>query len=138
MKLEKELLELLIYRQNTKKIEKIAKELEMVSNLDLNNDVEKLKGIWELRWSSSRAPFLNYSPLVDNFQILDPLNLNALNLLKPRGLKAIIGTGIVAKLKLITQKKIGVRFTHAGIIGPNLGIKKIKALTKRKKEQKHY
>ena len=107
----------------------------MESNFIFNNDIEKLKGIWELRWSSSRAPFLNYSPLVDNFQILDPFNLDALNLLKPRGLKAIIGTGIVAKLKLITEKKIGVKFTHAGIIGPNIGIKKIKAFTKIKKEQ---
>ena len=34
------------------------------------------------------------------------------------------------------KKKIGVQFTHAGIIGPNIGIKKIKALTKIKREQK--
>ena len=95
-----------------------------------------IRGIWELRWSSSKAPFLNYSPLVDNLQILDPLNLNGLNLLKPRGINSIIGTGIVAKLSSLNERKIGVSFTHAGIIGPNIGIKKIKALTKIKKEQK--
>ena len=34
------------------------------------------------------------------------------------------------------MKKIGVRLTHAGIIGPNIGIKKINALTIIKREQK--
>ena len=114
MKLEEQLLELIISRPNTKNIEIIAKELEMESDFSFSNDIQKLKGIWELRWSSSKAPFLNYSPLFDNFQILDPLNLNALNLLKPLGTRAIIGTGIVARLKPINEKKVGVRFTHAG------------------------
>ena len=114
----------------------MAEELEKESNFTLVNDIEMLRGIWELRWSSSKAPFLNYSPLVDNLQILDPLNLNALNLLKPRGITAIIGTGIVAKLRSLNEKKIGVNFTHAGIIGPKIGIRRINALTKIKKEQK--
>ena len=135
MKLEEHLLELIVSRPNTKKIELIVKQLELDSKFNLSNDIKKLKGIWELRWSSSKAPFLNYSPLVDNFQILDPFNLNGLNLLKPKGIKAIIGTGIVAKLKSINEKKIGVRFTHAGIIGPNIGLKKIRALKKIKREQ---
>ena len=59
-----------------------------------------------------------------------------MNLLKPIGINAVIGTGIVAKLKSLNEKKIGVSFTHAGIIGPNIGIRKIKALTKIKNEQK--
>ena len=101
MNLEEQLLELLFFRPNPKKIEIIVKKLEMESNFTLNNDLEKLKGIWELRWSSSKAPFLNYSPLVDNLQILDPFNLNGLNLLKPKGIKSVIGTVIVAKLKSI-------------------------------------
>ena len=136
MKLEEQLLELILSRRKTKMIEIIAKELEMDSNFTLSKDIEKLKGIWELRWSSSKAPFLNYSPIVDNLQILDPFNLNGLNLIKPKGIKKIIGTGIVAKLKSLNEKRIGVQFTHAGIIGPNIGIKKIKALTKIKREQK--
>ena len=114
----------------------MAEELEKESNFTLGNDIKILRGIWELRWSSSKAPFLNYSPLVDNLQILDPSNLKGLNLLKPRGINSIIGTGIVAKLKYINDKKIGVSFTHAGIIGPNIGIRRLNALTKIKKEQK--
>ena len=136
MNLEQQLLDLLLSRPNTKKIKNMAEELEKESKVSLSKDIEKLKGIWELRWSSSKAPFLNYSPLVDNLQILDPLNLNGLNLLKPRGINAIIGTGIVAKLRSLNEKKIGVSFTHAGIIGPNIGIRRINALTKIKKEQK--
>ncbi len=136
MKLKKQLLGLLLARTNKKKIINISEQLEMESNFALSKDVDKLRGIWELRWSSSKAPFLNYSPLIDNLQILDPINLNGLNLLKPKGLKSIIGTGIVAKLKSLNEKKIGVEFTHAGIIGPLLGRHKIKALTTIKKEQK--
>ena len=136
MNLEQQLLDLIISRPNSNKIKNIAEELEKESTFSLGKDVEKLKGIWELRWSSSKAPFLNYSPLVDNLQILDPLNLDGLNLLKPRGINAVMGTGIVAKLKSLNETKIGVSFTHAGIIGPYIGIRKINALTKIKKEQK--
>ena len=136
MNLEEQIMELILSKQNKKKIEIIVEELESKCTFVIENDIDKLKGIWELRWSSSKAPFLNYSPLIDNLQILDPFTLNGLNLLKPRGTKSIIGTGIVAKLNIINKTKIGVRFTHAGIIGPNFGNKKIRALTKIKKEQK--
>ena len=122
MNLEQQLLDLILSSPKTKKIKNMAEELEKESKFTLNMDIEKLKGVWELRWSSSKAPFLNYSPLVDNLQILDPLNLNGLNLLKPRGINSIIGTGIVAKLSSLNEKKIGVSFTHAGIIGPYLGV----------------
>jgi len=136
MNLEQQLLDLLLSSPNKKNIKNMAEELEKESRFTISSDIEKLKGVWELRWSSSKAPFLNYSPLVDNLQILDPLNLNGLNLLKPRGINSIIGTGIVAKLSSLNEKKIGVSFTHAGIIGPYIGIRKINALTKIKKEQK--
>ena len=136
MNLEQQLLDLILSNPKTKEIKNMAEELEKESKFTLSKDIEKLKGVWELRWSSSKAPFLNYSPLVDNLQILDPLNLNGLNLLKPRGINSIVGTGIVAKLSSLNEKKIGVSFTHAGIIGPYIGIRKINALTKIKKEQK--
>ena len=136
MNLEQQLLDLLLSSPNKKNIKNMAEELEKESRFTISSDIEKLKGIWELRWSSSKAPFINYSPLVDNLQILDPLNLDGLNLLKPRGINSIIGTAIVAKLRSLSEKKIGVSFTHAGIIGPNIGIRRINAVTKIKKEQK--
>jgi len=62
--------------------------------------------------------------------------LNAMNLLKPRGVNAIIGTGIVAELYPLNDIRVGVNFTRAGLIGPNLGFVKIKALAQIQREQK--
>ena len=136
MDIESKLLIILSEEPNSKDILSMALKLENNSNFNLNSDIEKLRGIWELKWSSSSAPFLRYSPLIDNLQILDPSNSNAMNLLKPRGLKGIIGTGIVAELYPINDIRIGVKFTLAGLLGPNIGFTKLKILAPIKKEQK--
>ena len=136
MDTESKLLKILIEKPNSKDISSMAIKLESKSKFNLKSDIEKLKGIWELRWSSSNAPFLSYSPLVDNLQILNPSKSNAMNLLKPRGINGIIGTGIVAELYPLNEIRVGVKFTHAGLIGPNIGSKKLKALTQIKREQK--
>ena len=94
METENDLLNLLLKSPNSEGIRNIAEQLEIDHNFSNSKDRNDLQGVWELRWSSSNSPFLKYSPLVDNLQILDPLNLNGLNLLKPRGIKSIIGTGI--------------------------------------------
>ena len=136
METESKLLKILIEKPNSKDILSMVIKLESISKFKLNRDIEKLKGIWELRWSSSNAPFLNYSSLIDNLQILNPTKSNAMNLLKPRGINGILGTGIIAKLDPINDIRVGVKFTHAGFIGPNIGITKLEALAQIKKEQK--
>ena len=136
MDTESKLLKLLFEKPNSKDISSMAIKLESNSKFNLKSDIEKLKGIWELRWSSSNAPFLSYSPLVDNLQILNPSKSNAMNLLKPRGVNGIIGTGIVAELYPLNDIRVGVKFTHAGFIGPSLGFAKIKALAPIKRDQK--
>ena len=136
MHTESKLLEILIEKPNSKDILSMAMKLESYSDFNLKRDIKKLKGIWELRWSSSKAPFLNYSPLIDNLQILNPSKSNAMNLLKPRGINGIIGTGIVARLNPINNIRVGVKFTHAGFIGPDVGFTKLNALAKIKKEQR--
>ena len=128
MESEDELLNLLLLSPNSKKIKVIAEKLELDCNFSFSNNRNDLQGVWELRWSSSNSPFLKYSPFIDNLQILDPTNLNGLNLLKPRILQSIIGTGILIRLNYINEQKIGVIFTHAGVIGPKFGRKKIKAM----------
>ena len=135
MEFEDELLNLLLKSPNSEKIQAIAEQLEINHNFSFGKDRNYLQGVWELRWSSSNSPFLKYSPFIDNLQILDPFNLNGLNLLKPRGIKSIIGTGIVIRLYYVNEKKIGVKFTQAGLIGPKFGIKNIKAMKKINKEQ---
>ena len=136
MDTESKLLEILIEKPNSKDILSMAMKLESKSKFNLKRDIEELRGIWELRWSSSKAPFLNYSPLIDNLQILNPSKSNAMNLIKPRGINRIIGTGIVAKLNPLSDIRVGVKFTHAGFIGPKVGFAKLTALTQIKREQK--
>ena len=136
MDTESKLLKILIEKTNSKDISSMANKLESNSKFNLKSDIEKLKGIWELRWSSSNSPILSYSPLIDNLQILNPTKSNGLNLLKPRGIDGIIGTGIVAELYPLNDIRIGVKFTHAGFLGPNIGLKKLKALARIKRDQK--
>ena len=136
MDTESKLLKTLFKKTNSKEILSLALKLENNSNFNLKSDINKLRGIWELRWSSSNASFLSYSPLIDNLQILNPAKLNGMNLLKPRGINGIIGTGVIAKLYPLNEIRVGVKFTHAGLIGPNVGFKKIKALAQIKREQK--
>ena len=116
MESEDDLLNLLLTSPNSKNIQTIAEQLEIDHNFSFSKDRNDLQGVWELRWSSSNSPFLKYPPFIDNLQILDPFNLNGLNLLKPKGIKSIIGTGILIRLYYINEKKIGVKFTHAGVI----------------------
>ena len=135
MDTESKLLKILIEKTNSKDISSMANKLESNSKFNLKSDIEKLKGIWELRWSSSNSPILSYSPLIDNLQILNPSKSNAMNLLKPRCINGIIGTGIVAELYPLNDIRVGVKFTRAGFLGPNIGFTKLKALVEIKKEQ---
>ena len=136
MEFEDQLLNLILKSPNSEKIQAIVEQLEINHNFTFGNDRNDLQGVWELRWSSSNSPFLKYSPFIDNLQILDPYNLNGLNLLKPRGIKStIVGTGILIRLFYINEKKIGVKFTHAGVIGPKFGRKNIKAMKEINNEQ---
>ena len=132
---EDDLLNLLLNSPNSDIIRTIAEQLEIGHNFSFNKNRNDLEGVWELRWSSSNSPFLKYSPFIDNLQILDPFNLNGLNLLKPRGIRSIIGTGILIRLYYINEKKIGVKFTHAGVIGPKFGRKNVKAMKEINDEQ---
>ena len=98
MDTEDDLLNLLLKTPNSVRIQPIVERLELDHNFSFSKDRNDLQGVWELRWSSSNSPFLKYSPFIDNLQILDPFNLNGLNLLKPRGIKLIIGTGILIRI----------------------------------------
>ena len=130
------LIETLEQSPKSKKIEKLIKLSENESAVDITNQFEKLMGVWELRWSSSKSPVLNYSPFFNNFQILDLKNSRALNFLSPKGLLGkLLSTNILAKLDVIDQKRINVTFEKAGIIGPHLFGKSMVFLSEIKKTQ---
>ena len=121
MEFEDELLNLLIKSPNSLKIQAIAEKLEFDSNFAFSNNKNDLQGVWELRWSSSSSLFLTYSPFIDNLQFLDPFNLDGLNLLKPRGIKSIIGTGILIRLNYINEKKLVLNLHMLVLLVLNLG-----------------
>ena len=130
------LIETLERSPKSKKIENLIKLSENESAVDITNQFEKLMGVWELRWSSSKSPVLNYSPFFNNFQILDLKNSRALNFLSPKGLIGkLLSTNILAKLDVIDQKRINVTFEKAGIIGPHLFGKSMVFLSEIKKTQ---
>ena len=59
-------------------------------------------------------------------------------MLKPRGIKSTIITCILIKLNYINLKKIDVKITHAGVIGPKFERKKIKTMNEINNEQERF
>ena len=126
--------------ENTPKSNQIVDLIELAENessVDISKQIDLLTGVWELKWSNSNSPFLNYSPLLDNLQILEPEKNRGLNLLRTKCFKGrFFSTHILARLKIIDKKRIDVSFEKAGVIGPQLLGKKITFLSEIKKTQK--
>ena len=66
METENDLLNLLLNSPNSESILTIAEQLEIDHNFSFSKDRNDLQGVWELIWSSSKSPFLKYSPFIDN------------------------------------------------------------------------
>ena len=131
------LVEVLEHTPRSNQIIELIKLAESESSVDITKQIDLLTGVWELRWSTSNSPLLNYSPLLDNLQILDTNRSRGLNLLRPKGFAGkLFSTNILASLEIIDQKRINVSFKKAGIIGPKLLGKKISFLSQIKKTQK--
>ena len=137
MNYNSKLLETLLQTPKSKKIEHLIKLSENESFVDIINQSDLLRGVWELRWSSSKSPLLNYSPILDNLQILDPNSRRGLNFLRPRGVFGnILATSILAELEIVDKKRTNVTFKKAGILGPHLFGKNIRFLSEIKRTQK--
>ena len=131
------LIEVLEHTPKSNQIVELIKLAESESSVDITKQIDLLTGVWELRWSTSNSPLLNYSPLLDNLQILEPKRSRGLNLLRPKSFAGkLFSTNILASLEVIDQKRINVSFIKAGIIGPKLLGKKISFLSEIKKTQK--
>ena len=131
------MIEVLEHTPKSNQIAELIKLAENESSVDITKQIDLLTGVWELRWSTSNSPLLNYSPLLDNLQILEPKRSRGLNLLRPKVFAGkLFSTNILASLEIIDQKRINVSFKKAGIIGPKLLGKKISFLSEIKKTQK--
>ena len=131
------LIEVLEHTPKSNQILELIKSAESESSVDITKQIYLLTGVWELRWSTSSSPFLNYSPLLDNLQILEPERSRGLNLLRTKGFVGkLFSTNILASLEIVDQKRINVGFEKVGIIGPRFLGKKISFLSEIKKTQK--
>ena len=132
-----ELIEVVEHTPKSNQIVELIKLAESESSVVITKQIDLLTGVWELRWSTSNSPLLNYSPLLDNLQILEPKRNRGLNLLRPKSFAGkLFSTNILASLEIIDQKRINVSFKKAAIIGPKLLGKKISFLSEIKKTQK--
>ena len=131
------LIEVLEHTPKSNQIVELIKLAESESSVDITKQIDLLTGVWELRWSTSNSPFLNYSPLLDNLQILEPERSRGLNLLRTKVFVGkLFSTNILASLEIVDQKRINVSFKKAGITGPKFLGKKISFLSEIKKTQK--
>ena len=131
------LIEVLEHTPKSNQIVKLIKLAESESSVDITKQIDLLTGVWELKWSTSNSPFLNYSPLLDNLQILEPERSRGLNLLRTKVFVGkLLSTNIHACLEIVDQKRINVSFKKAGITGPKFLGKKISFLSEIKKTQK--
>ena len=109
------LLNVLEHTPNSKKINQLIKIAESEYTVDIKEQINQLTGVWELKWSTSSSPFLNYSPLLDNLQILEPKRNRGINLLRPKGgFGKIFSAKIMASLDIIDHKRIDVSFINMG------------------------
>lgn len=128
-------------QQHRKQIEHLIERLEHSQPADLSvpGSLKQLEGVWELRWSSSRQPFLAVGPWLENLQCLAPAQGRGLNLLRlPGPLAAVAGIAVEASIHVPTvepvvgevkpTQRVEVRFKRGGWLGPKLGTSQLQWL----------
>ncbi|MFU8883989.1 MAG: PAP/fibrillin family protein [Cyanobacteriota bacterium] len=115
----------------------IVLERATPANLAAPGALELLEGVWELRWSSSRQPYLAVGPWLENLQLLAPSQGLAMNLLRlPGALAPLAGIAVEAALTLNPSEapaggplqRVQVRFQRGGWLGPSLGNTRLQLL----------
>ncbi|KZR87896.1 PAP/fibrillin family protein [Synechococcus sp. MIT S9504] len=115
------LIRLLREQPNDDRIPELVMTAEERSNVDLSKTEDLLMGVWELRWSSAKQPWLKQANWLENIQVLDPANARGMNLLRLAGpLGAVAAVTVEAELTTDKTNRIGVRFRKGGWRGPAL------------------
>ena len=119
---KEQLVDLLVENPKSTLIAPLISKVECLSKVNLKYEGKLLKGVWELRWSSSTQPWLKQAAWLENLQVLDPIQQKGVNLLR---LSGIIGSlaviAVEADLSINGEKQVGVRFKKGGWIGPSVG-----------------
>ena len=107
----------------------LALEASQPADLGANGAAELLEGVWELRWSSSRQPYLQATPWLENLQLLAPSLGRAMNLLRAAGpLGPLGGIALEAQITIATAQRVEVRFQRGGWLGPQIGPERLRLL----------
>ena len=119
---KEQLVKLLHQNPKSDLIPSLIDDVEYPSKVNLQSEGELLKGVWELRWSSSTQPWLKQAAWLENLQVLDPIQQKGMNILRlsgPIGSLAVIA--VEAELSINGENQVGVKFKKGGWIGPSLG-----------------
>ncbi|MFM2172695.1 MAG: hypothetical protein RLZZ54_622 [Cyanobacteriota bacterium] len=120
-------------RQRQKVLQLIESlEQSQPANLITAGALQQLEGVWELRWSSSRQPYLAVGPWLDNLQLLAPSQGRGMNLLRlPGPLASLAGIAVEAAIEVDRcnarpdqppeSQRVQVRFQRGGWLGPAVG-----------------
>jgi len=100
------------------------------ANLLSEEALQQLEGVWELRWSSGKQPYLAVGPWLENLQLLAPSKGRGMNLLRlPGPMGPVLGIAVVAAIKVEQgatgdtnpcSQRVTVRFERGGWLGPTL------------------
>ena len=112
------------------RVHQLIGDLEQLQPADLGapGALEQLQGVWELRWSSSRQPYLAVGPWLENLQLLAPSQGRGMNLLRLAGPFAPLASMAVEAAITVEPtagttpgQRVQVRFRRGGWLGPPLG-----------------
>jgi hypothetical protein len=95
-------------------------ERSQPADLSTPEGIAQLEGVWELRWSSSRQPYLMVAPWLENLQCLSPAKGRGMNLLRASGpLGALTGIAVEASIAITegSRQRVEVRFQRGGFAG---------------------
>ena len=116
-----QLVRLLEQHPDSPEIEKLVAAAEEGNSVNLTRDLELLAGVWDLRWSSSKQPWLKQAPWLENLQVLDPSHARGCNLLRLAGpIGSVGGISVQADLNPVSEQRVEVCFRRGGWVGPRL------------------
>ncbi len=111
------------------RVRELLQTLERLQPANLVSESDRLTGVWELRWSSSRQAYLLVAPWLENLQVLDPAGGRAMNLLRLAGpLGPLGGIAVQARIAVEGTQRVSVRFERGGWLGPRLGESRLELL----------
>ena len=115
-----QLVDLLRERPSDPGLQTLINRVEQEQPADLNSSGGLLRGVWELRWSSSQQPWLKQTAGLENLQALDPEQGRGCNLLRLRApFAGLGGISVQAELQITGSQRVAVRFQRGGWWGPS-------------------